>query len=273
MSRILRALGLGGGGSPRSDSRFDSPKVRRIRETMRWRGYDLSEYSDEQIVRATAQLRDGISELGETTEAGRRALADVLAQGDFSGPAEPVLEEPAEAEEEAAVPPSTAHEPRRSGGGPPEPTPVEQEAEIAQTRAEPAPAGRVPQEEREAAGASRAELGMPQLLERLKHLLGIHSWHEYEEGNGAGVRCIGCGQSRGGTIATSPTPDPPDTRPSPPEPVTPLELPNREKPPRERASGSPWQFFLGLPWWSKLLAAFILLQVIGFVASLIGNAT
>ncbi len=272
MSRILRALGLGGGGSPRSDSRFDSPKVRRIRETMRWRGYDLSEYSDEQIVRATAQLRDGISEQGETTEAGRRALADALAQGDFDGPAAPVFEEPAAAEEEAAVPTSTTDEPTRSGGSPPEPTPVEHDAEIAQTRAQPAPAGGVPQEERESPGVSRSELGTPHLLERLKHLVGIHSWHEYEEGEGAGIRCIGCGESRGGTIATSPAPDPPDARPSPTEPVTPLELPKREEPPRERASGSPWQFFLGLPWWSKLLAAFILLQVIGFVASLIGNA-
>jgi len=259
VSRILRALGLGGGGSgsARSDPRFDSPKVRRIRETMRWRGYDLSQYSDEQIVRATAQLRDGISEQGETTEAGRRALADALAQGDFSGPAEPVFNEPVAAEGEAAVPTSTAPEP----------------AEIARTRAEPAPAGRAPQEEPESADASRSELGTPHLLERLKHLVGIHSWHEYEEGKGAGVRCVGCGQSRSGTIATSPAPDPLDTRPSSPDPITPLELPNREEPPRERGSGSPWRFFLGLPWWSKLLAAFILLQVIGFVASLIGNAT
>ena len=73
MSRLTRALGFPDGDKSARPS-ADSPKVRRIRETMRWRGYDLSEYTDEQIEAVSARFPNDISEDGETTEDGRRAL-------------------------------------------------------------------------------------------------------------------------------------------------------------------------------------------------------
>ncbi|MXX18715.1 MAG: hypothetical protein F4Z48_04370, partial [Dehalococcoidia bacterium] len=104
MSRLTRALGFGNGDS-RSHPSADSPKVRRIRETMRWRGYDLSEYTDEQIATVSARFPNDISEDGETTEDGRRALAAALEQGDFAPAPEPPAPEP---EPAAEAPSATA---------------------------------------------------------------------------------------------------------------------------------------------------------------------
>ena len=249
MSRLLRALGFGDGGE-RPSARRDTPKVRRLRETMRWRGYDLSEYTDEQIATVSARFPNDISEEGETTEDGRRALAEALARGEFAAPEreEPALQRGAA---RAAAP----------GASPP-------------------------------AGSYRSTLGMPTLPERLRHIIGIHAWRPREGGDA--VQCAGCGQVRNAPAPFGPAADPLDPLnppASPPEPATPFDRsppeerdrepervgqrPDRlERPDRlgrpERPE-SPWQFFLGLPWWSKLLAIFILVQVIGFIVSVIGG--
>lgn len=270
MSRLLRALGLGGGGGndddrggrARSDARFDTPKVRRLRETMRWRGYDLSDYSDEQIAVVSARFPSDISEDGETTEDGRRALAEALARGDFAAPA--------------------AETPRR-----PRPEPAPRAATSAPSPPPPS--------------ARRAGTGRSTISERILHVFGIHSWRRLDGDDGVSLRCAGCGQLRSAPAPIEPPPPPPPLRedeppspiapprstvepppdaaerpPSAPDPITPFEIPGRQT--GERPSGSrqqrpesPWQFFLGLPWWSKLLAIFILVQVIGFIVQRIGG--
>lgn len=273
MSRLLRALGLGGGGGSdddrggraRSDARFDTPKVRRLRETMRWRGYDLSDYSDEQIAVVSARFPSDISEDGETTEDGRRALAEALARGDFAAPA--------------------AETPRR-----PRPEPAPRGTAPASAPSPPPPSAR------------RAGTGRSTISERILHVFGIHSWRRLDGDDGVSLRCAGCGQLRSAPAPIEPPPPPPpplreDEPPSPiapprstvepppdaaerppsaPDPITPFEIPGRqtgERPsgPRQQRPESPWQFFLGLPWWSKLLAIFILVQVIGFIVQRIGG--
>ena len=48
--------------------------------------------------------------------------------------------------------------------------------------------------------------------------------------------------------------------------------PQRPQRPREQqGSDSVWSFFMGLPWWSKLLAVFIAIQVILFIVSAISG--
>ena len=270
MSRLLRALGLGGGGSERgerarasSGARFDTPKVRRLRETMRWRGYDLSDYSDEQIAVVSARFPSDISEDGETTEDGRRALAEALARGDF-----------------AASAPAPAAEPSR-----PEPAP----------RAPSAPSAPQPP----TPAARRAGTGQSTISERMLHVFGIHSWRRLDGDDGVSLRCTGCGQLRSAPAPVEPPPPPlrEDEPPSPiapprstldpppdeaerpssaPDPITPFEIPGRqtgERPtgPRQQRPESPWQFFLGLPWWTKLIAIFILVQVVGFIVQRIGG--
>ena len=253
MSRLLRALGLGGGGgeraaAPAGGARGDSPKVRRLRETMRWRGYDLSAYSDEQIAAVSARFPGDISEDGETTEDGRRALAEALARGDFAAPPSP--------------PPASADAP-------------------ASTRA---PDAASPRARAEAPSASRrAGTGTPTFTERLLHVFGIHSWRRLEGDDGVSLRCAGCGRLRSAPAPfeppVAPPPPPEEEAPPvfrqvepPPDPVerdpdpSPFDVPRRqaeERPgQRPQQPESPWQFFLGLPWWTKLIAIFIFMQVI-----------
>ncbi len=279
MSRLLRALGLGGGGDRgargrgdgsargRPDARFDSPKVRRLRETMRWRGYDLSDYSDEQIAVVSARFPNDISEDGETTEAGRHALADALARGDFAAP--------------AAAPP--------------------------RERAKPAPRGTAAASAPPPSPAPRAGTVRSTTSERLLHVFGVHSWRRLDGDDGVSLRCAGCGQLRSAPApveppppplredeppspiapprstmeppprsTAEPPPDPVERQSSAPDPVTPFEIPPRRQtgerpgPAGQRPPESPWQFFLGLPWWSKLIVAFIFMQVIIFIVQRIG---
>ena len=270
MSRLTRALGFGDGDS-RSRPSADSPKVRRIRETMRWRGYDLSEYTDEQIATVSARFPNDISDDGETTEDGRRALAAALEQGDFAPAPEPTAPEPEPAAEApSASAPAEAPEPREEA-----------------RRPQAAPTS-----------THRSALGMPTLPERFAHIFGIHAWRPLDE-DSKRMQCVGCGQMR-----NEPIPFRPPTPPPPPPPPPPREDPisRREPPPsplddlsnlgdrdrdRERdpmgrptqrpqrpgqqRSDSAWDFFMGLPWWSKLLAIFIAIQVILFIVSAIAG--
>lgn len=258
MSRLLRALGLGGGGgeraAPAGGSRGDSPKVRRLRETMRWRGYDLSAYSDEQIAAVSARFPGDISEDGETTEDGRRALAEALARGDFTAPPPPppALDTPASTRAPAS--------PRARADAPSAPR--------------------------------RAGADMPTVIERLLHVFGIHSWRRLEGDDGVSLRCAGCGRLRSAPApfeppaAPPPPPEeeappvfrqvepPPDPVERDPDPVAPFDVPRRqaeERPgQRPQQPESPWQFFLGLPWWTKLIAIFIFMQVIIAIVQRIG---
>ena len=264
MSRLTRALGFGGGGdddNKGSRERAASPRVRRIRETMRWRGYDLSDYTDDQIAAASARFPNDISEDGETTADGRRALAAALEQGDF-----------------ASAPPSVAADGGRDAG-----------EDVAAVPPAPPPAGRRT-ESASPTSAHRAALGMPTLPERFAHVFGVHAWRPLESGEGKRLQCVGCGRLRDAPHpfrppSTPPPPPPPpregtsSRRESPPspldelgglrdhdqdrdEPGAPPRLPRRKE--RQR-SGSLWDFFLGLPWWTKLLAFFVALQVVLFI--------
>lgn len=271
MSRLTRALGFPDGDKSPGPS-ADSPKVRRIRETMRWRGYDLSEYTDEQIETVSARFPNDISEDGETTEDGRRALAAALEQGDFApAPAQPTPEPAAE----APTPSAAAEPPRpRERRGRPQAGPT---------------------------SAHRAALGMPSLPERVAHVFGIHAWRPLDGEGGTRVQCVGCGQVRNDPIPFRPPPPPPSPPPPPREdpasrrepPPSPLDdLSNFEsrdrdrdrdrermgvppqrgqRPPGQERSDSVWDFFMGLPWWSKLLAIFIAIQVILFIISAIAG--
>ncbi len=273
MSRLTRALGFGNGDS-RSRPSADSPKVRRIRETMRWRGYDLSEYTDEQIATVSARFPNDISEDGETTEDGRRALAAALEQGDFAPAPEPPTPKPPAPEPAAEAPaasaPAEAPEPRE---------------ELRRPQAAPA-------------SAHRAALGMPTLPERFAHVFGIHAWRPLEE-DSKRMQCVGCGQMRNEPIPFRPPSPPPPPPPPPPRedpisrrepPPSPLDdLPNLgdrdrdrerdplgrpqrpQRPPGQQRSDSAWDFFMGLPWWSKLLAIFIAIQVILFIVSAVAG--
>ena len=257
MSRLTRALGFGDG-DKRPGPSADSPKVRRLRETMRWRGYDLSDYTDEQIEAASARFPNEISEDGETTEDGRRALATALERGDFGSPTQP---------QPPASEPST-----KTPAAPPPPASA--------SRSQAAPAS-----------AHRASLGMPTIPERLAHVFGIHAWRALDGDDGKRVQCVGCGEVRNDTIPFRAPPPPPPPPPPPEEtasrrepPPSPLDdlanfrdrddigsPPSRgERPPRtpgQQRSDSAWDFFMGLPWWSKLLAMFIAIQVILFIVS------
>ena len=177
MSRLTRALGFGNGDS-RSRPSADSPKVRRIRETMRWRGYDLSEYTDDQIATVSARFPNDISEDGETTEDGRRALAAALEQGDFAPAPEP----------------------------PPPPPP--REDPISRREPPPSPLDDLPNLGDRDRDRERDPLGRP------------------------------------------------------------TQRPQR---PGQQRSDSAWDFFMGLPWWSKLLAIFIAIQVVLFIVSAVAG--
>ena len=269
MSRLTRALGFGDG-DQRARPTADSPKVRRLRETMRWRGYDLSEYTDEQIAAVSARFPNDISEDGETTEDGRRALAAALESGDFSSPPEsdsPAPQRPAEApaSRQAAEAPAPAAQPRT-----------------------PAPAA--------PASPHRSALGMPTLPERLAHIFGIHAWRPLDGDDGKRMQCVGCGQMRNDPIPfrTPPPPPPPPPPPQRDEPISrrepppsplddlsnleerdrmgrPPQRPQRPQQQGPQRSDSAWSFFMGLPWWSKLLAVFIAIQVILFIVSAVAG--
>ena len=139
---------------------------------------------------------------------------------------------------------------------------------------------------------------MPTLPERLAHIVGLHAWRPLGDGDGRRMQCVGCGQMRNEPIPFRAPPPPPPaprrpTQPPPEEPSTRREAPSRsplddlsnledrertgvppQRPPpgpaRQRGDG-PWAFFMGLPWWSKLLAIFILIQVVGFIVSAIAG--
>ena len=270
MSRLSRALGFPDGDKSARPSAADSPKVRRIRETMRWRGYDLSEYTDEQIEAVSARFPNDISEDGETTEDGRRALAAALEQGDFAPPAG--------AEAPAAEAPPTPGTPPEAPAAPQAP----------REPARPASAS---------ASAYRRALGMPTLPERVAHVFGIHAWRPLDGEGGTRAQCVGCGQMRNDPIPFRPPPPPPSPPPPPREdpasrrepPPSPLDdLSNFERrdrdrdrmgappqrpqrPPGQERPDSVWDFFMGLPWWSKLLAIFIAIQVVLFIVSAIAG--
>ena len=273
MSRLSRALGFPDGDKGSSRPGAESPKVRRIRETMRWRGYDLSEFTDEQIEAVSARFPNDISEDGETTEDGRRALAAALEQGDFAPPAE--TESLAADEAPAPGTPPAASEPAAAG---PSPTRDKQRG----CRGAPL-------------SAHRQALGMPTLPERIAHVFGICTWRPIDGEDGKRAQCVGCGRMRTDPIPFRPPPPPPSPPPPPREdpasrrepPPSPLDdLSNFEsrdrdrmgappqrpqRPPGQERSDSIWDFFMGLPWWSKLLAIFIAIQVVLFIVSAVSG--
>jgi len=51
----------------------------------------------------------------------------------------------------------------------------------------------------------------------------------------------------------------------------PPQRPQRPQQQGPQRSDSAWSFFMGLPWWSKLLAVFIAIQVILFIVSAVAG--
>lgn len=229
MSKWLESLGLGAQ-KPKGSS---SPAIARIRETMRWRGYDLSAYSDDEIEAARIVLGDGVSETGETTHASREALAGLLRERRQKGippematppvPAEPAPAMPAESppvespsaaaelpvEEESQPAPSARDERSETAGAPPVSEPTQPAAE----RDRPAPSeDPVPAAEKTAPTAEgyKPEPGRyksPLLLGM--HAFGLHSWKYRDDPPGPRLRCDGCGKERPADRRARPTVVPP----------------------------------------------------------------
>jgi hypothetical protein len=269
-------LGFGSKGRDERISSDDARKAARIRETMRWRGYDLTPYTDAEIVAVSDRLGGGVSETGETTEASRGALLAALRQMRASGE---VVERLPRTEQDR--PPAAEASPR--------PEPVDETPEPVS----PAPKGPevVPSAEpsRVARTPSFGEPDDRTALVRFRHVFGIHSWRPAAGPDGIYLRCPGCHQER--PLAAGPRPlafdredrDEPmtSTMPAEPEerPEPAVEDEWRIPPPLDSAprQGQPEQdtmpvfvrWLLGSPWWIKMLAIFAIVQIAGVIASVV----
>jgi hypothetical protein len=258
----------------------------RIRETMRWRGFNLEPYTDEELIRAADRIGE-VSADGETSEASREALADALRKGwgssEWPGAASTVgtaedasLSRPPDLEAGTPEPQPVAASPFRSEP-PAGDDPVVEPAEV-ETPAEP---------EREAVAATvAAPAAEPERtpLVRLRHILGAHTWHPREDGRGPYLHCPGCQEDRRGPAAAR------VARSRRPEPAAPIPFPTGDptatahRPPdadgaaesaARPSGGSATAFvrwYFATPWWVKLVSAFVVLQLIGVVVSLLGSA-
>lgn len=232
MSKWLETLGFGA----QKPKRKSSPEIARIRETMRWRGYDLEAYSDDEIATASRMLGDGISETGETTHDGREALAALLKdrrqQGlqpvayEYQEPAtdETSVEKPAPAPEslawdESPIASASFETPATEDAPTAEPAdeqvddaeepPVREEREPepslpTRAQAEPVPIDRrAPGPGPSATPLESLPTGYKPAPGRYKsplllawHGLGFHSWKYTDTAPGPRLRCDGCGQER-----------------------------------------------------------------------------
>jgi hypothetical protein len=266
VSKWLEILGFGAQKERARGSPDVARRAARIRETMRWRGFDLSAYSDEEIVTESERLGGGVSETGETTEASREALAAAL-------------------RERRASPPTSASPPADVTPPPPETMGAEMPSDAAKERpveagrqAAPSRRGRQPRQRRAPAPAGPDNRTS---LVRLRHVFGIHSWRLAEGPDGALLRCPGCGRDRAIGRGSRPLPFQHE------EPMDHAGAPEAEIPPpvgaddflpgqatRERRSDDTPSLvgrLLASPWWVKMLAIFATFQIIGVLASLFRN--
>ncbi|MCA9843990.1 MAG: hypothetical protein KC491_04990 [Dehalococcoidia bacterium] len=281
MGRWLKALGLGDSGGKRSSGPGRVPsgqRTSRIRETMRWRGFDLSAYSDEEIHVAADLLGPAISPEGETTDESRQALADLLLQRRIDPEAVPP-EIPLPESAEAAVTPVEA-EPASTS------TPAEVSAE---ETPEAEPATSPPAVRRAPARPGET----PTTLERLKHILGVHTWHlETGTDDEAQVlRCYGCRMERPAVPLVSPLQFPAFDGEEQGEASTRSEsfddasserqdrhearkatTESQETEPEIAGAAQAFRLFVRSPWWVKFVAVFIALQVAAVIVRLVSSA-
>ena len=296
MSKWFKAFGFGDESEPQLGS-LDANQLRRamrMRETMRWRGFNLEPYTDEELIRAADRLGAAISADGETSEASREALADALRKGwgsaDWPGatgvqsaepptiqrPPDPESDAPAPEPQPVAASPFASDTPAAEG-------PVDESTD-AETPPEPEPE---PEPEREPVVAAVAALAAePErtALVRLRHMFGAHTWRPREDTRGPYLYCPGCRQDRRGAAAAR------AARSRRPEPAGPIPFPTGDPtatahraPDADGAAestarpsgGSATAFvrwYFATPWWVKLVSAFVVLQLIGVVVSLLGSA-
>jgi hypothetical protein len=128
----------------------------------------------------------------------------------------------------------------------------------------------------------------PKLAERFRHVFGVHSWHRLDGPGPTREYCPGCRQERrpvGGFRRPPETAPPPQTEETPtpdaasePEPET-IPFPQRDQPrfgePRRRPGQESdddlervWEWVVGLPIWAKIVAGFVVIQVLATVVSL-----
>jgi hypothetical protein len=287
VAKWLKALGFGDDGEPErpSPSPEQLRRAMRIRETMRWRGFDLESYTDEEILRAADLLGASVSSEGETTEASREALFEALRNGLGSAPVTRTESRAGNVEVEA---PEAPHPVAPAMENPF----VEPEADEKQdgdrpaweAQGEPDAAPR-PEPEPLAATVAGVESADPERtpLVRLKHVFGAHTWIAHKDDRGPYLHCPGCQTDRRGRAAAREA-----LRGQPREPI---EFPEREarasgssaeEPEREsrretRAEGPPGtatgllKWYVASPWWVKALSIFLVLQIVTVLASVFGG--
>jgi hypothetical protein len=287
MSKWFKAFGFGDESEPQLGS-LDANQLRRamrIRETMRWRGFNLEPYTDEELIRAADRIGE-VSADGETSEASREALADALRKGwgshDWPGAAvvesgeATTIQHPPDPQEDAPEPQPVAASPFASDA-PAADAPVVESADE-ETEAEPE---REPVAAAVAAPAAEAERTP---LVRVRHIFGAHSWRPREDNRGPYLYCPGCRQDRRGAAAAR------AARSRRPQPTGPIPFPTadptatgRRAPDADGAAESAARpsggtatgfvrWYFATPWWVKLVSAFVVLQLIGVVVSLLGSA-
>lgn len=299
----MKNLGLGGdddSGKDRLDPQ-QSRRVMRIRETMRWRGYDLEPYTDDEIVRAADRLGQQVSDDGETSEGSREALWEALRSG-LGAASEPRPEpEPAQAEPEtiadpepeSPVPASGETEAEAGPGRPPpyahvaenpfSPEEAEEPPEPEVVEPEPVAAATLDAADEAEAPATPAYAAPPQPpdaertgLVRLRHVFGIHTWRSRQDERGTFLYCPGCQRDRRGRLVAD------ASRP-------PIAFPRADAPPQSRSEGPQGagraepgsgesggatgllRWYVASPWWVKAVSIFFVLQIVTVVISLLGG--
>ncbi len=277
VGRWLKALGLSGERAPQAGRVPGSQRAARLRETMRWRGFDLSAYSDAEIATAAELLGPSITPEGETTDESRAALADLLLQRRIDPDAKPAV-----APEPEPETPTTAPDPQPAASVP-EPG-VMATAEAAEPEAMATAPARRPRRPGE----------IPTTLERLKHVFGIHTWHfvDAADGDGQVLRCYGCRAERSLAAIARPLqfPDSQESEGNVGEaPREPLATGDRVRRPDfhesqsrrpanesdnspEPGAGQAFRLLVRSPWWVKLVAFFVIIQVAGLVVRLLAGA-
>lgn len=256
---------------------------------MRWRGYDLSAYSDEEVSVAADMLGGWVSPEGETSEDGRQALADLLLQRrldpDAGAPHMPDIQEGDQAPPENPLHPQDSAPDEVSSAGVADDTTSSAASAPTTAGGLRKATGPIPPNER------------PHLGERFRHIFGVHTWHRVEGEDGPVLRCFGCRMERPTYMAPSPEPlrfpgEDDDETPADGGTGRPKAGPGMEHSQfggqqSRREQGTPpgsdmdqepgvaqvFRMFIRSPWWVKLLAVFVIAQVAGVVASLFGGSS
>jgi hypothetical protein len=291
VGKWLKAFGFGDDSGGRDDKGLGSEQLRRamrIRETMRWRGFNLEPYTDEEIIQAADLLGEMVSADGETTEASREALAEALRTGLGSAPVTrmPAAPAPPAAEEEPSdeVPPPPSMPNPFEAEPPPEPEPAARPGPAGDT-SEPATfphQGETPEPVAATVAVPPGPASGRTALVRLRHTLGIHTWVAREDEHGPYLHCPGCQTDQRGRGAAR--------KAARSQPRAPIAFPERESvagsAPDEADPGVPREsapqastgtatgllrWYVASPWWVKALSIFLVFQVVTVVVSVFSS--